>query len=243
MPARPDGRSADALRPLRFTRGFLQRAPASTLVEMGGTRILCTATFVDGVPPFLIGKKRGWLTAEYNMLPASTPQRKSRDRNGKIDGRSTEIQRLIGRALRAVVDLSAISERTIWIDCDVLEADGGTRTASINGAWVALHDALRHLDAERGTKSLERLKPLAAVSVGIVGGEPRLDLCYAEDADADADMNLVMTSPEEFLELQGGGEKLPFGPSALARLVELGQSGVRTILAAQREALGLPPRS
>jgi ribonuclease PH len=240
MPARPDGRSADTLRPLRFTRGFLQKVPSSTLVEMGGTRVLCTATFVDGVPPFLTGKKRGWLTAEYSMLPASTPQRKARERNGKTDGRSTEIQRLVGRALRSVIDLSTISERTIWIDCDVLEADGGTRTAAINGAWVALHDALRRFDADRGTKSLERLKPLAAVSVGIIGGEPRLDLCYAEDAEADADVNLVMTSPDEFLEIQGGAEKAPFGGSALARLLELGQGGVRTILAAQREALGLP---
>lgn len=237
MPTRPDGRRADELRPLRFTRGFLRQAPASTLVEMGGTRVLCTATFVDGVPPFMTGKKRGWLTAEYSMLPASTLQRKARDRQGRVDGRSTEIQRLIGRALRAVVDLSAISERTIWIDCDVLEADGGTRTAAINGAWVALHDALRIFDQERSKTSLAGLNPLAAVSVGIVEGEPRLDLCYAEDANADADMNLVMTAPDQFLELQGGGEKAPFGAAMLTRLLELGQSGVHSILAAQRAAL------
>jgi ribonuclease PH len=250
MTMRTDGRLPDELRPLTFKRRYTRQAPGSVLVRMGRTTVLCTCTIDLAVPPFLAGKGRGWLTAEYSMLPGSTGTRKPRDRGGKIDGRSVEIQRLIGRSLRAVVDLERLGERTLWIDCDVLEADGGTRTASINGAFVALVDALtvgRDLfvapmqDVVRGS--------VAAVSVGLVfppvldGAafpEPLelLDLDYREDRDADVDLNLVMTGAGAFVEVQAGGEEATFSRGQLDRLLQLGQAGVAAITALQRRALG-----
>ena len=190
---RRDGRGFADVRPIRFERGFTQNAPGSVLACFGETRVLCTAAWVDGVPPFLQGKGQGWLTAEYSMLPSSTPQRKSRDRGGKIDGRSVEIQRMIGRSLRAVVDLERMTERTIWVDCDVLQADGGTRTVSISGAYVALFDALRAMDRARVLRSWPLTTQLAAISVGVVDGQPVCDLDYPEDRQAGVDMNPVRT--------------------------------------------------
>src|SRR6202790_3809272 len=188
---RAAARAANPLRPLSFRRRYTRQAPGSVLVKMGRTTVLCTCTVEQSVPPFLVGKGKGWLTAEYGMLPGSTHTRKARDRAGKVDGRSVEIQRLIGRSLRAVVDLSKLGERTLWIDCDVIEADGGTRTASINGAYVALIDALLSLKKEIGPPANVVTGSVAAISVGICTGEEWLDLCYEEDKDAEVDLNLV----------------------------------------------------
>lgn len=235
--ARTDDRSPEALRPIGFQRHFTRHAPGSVLVSFGATRVLCTATYTDGVPPFLQGRGQGWLTAEYSMLPASTHQRKARDRSGKIDGRSTEIQRLIGRALRSVVDLTRLTERTLWIDCDVLQADGGTRTAAITGAWVALHDLLGHMDRKRLLRSWPLTGALAAVSVGLVGDEVLLDLDYKEDSRAEVDMNLVMTDGGRFVEVQGGAEGRPFEHEILMRMIETGRAGIETLFAKQKEAL------
>jgi ribonuclease PH len=236
--ARTDDRSPRDLRPVTFQREFTRHAPGSVLVTFGETRVLCTATYTDGVPPFLQGRGKGWLTAEYAMLPASTLQRKSRDRAGKIDGRSTEIQRLIGRALRAVVDLGRLTERTLWVDCDVLQADGGTRTAAITGAWVALHDLLRHMDRKRLLRSWPLTGGLAAVSVGVVEGEVLLDLDYKEDSRADVDMNLVMTDGGRFIEVQGGAEGQPFDHDLLLRMIDSGRAGIEELFRLQHEALG-----
>src|SRR5207249_11731712 len=191
FPMRSDGRKPDQLRPLTFSRRYTRQAPGSVLVSMGRTTVLCTCSVELTVPPFLVGSGKGWLTAEYNMLPGSTSPRKARDRAGKIDGRSVEIQRLIGRSLRAIVDLEKVGERTLWIDCDVLDADGGTRTAAINGAYVALIDALTAFEAELGpARNLVR-GSVAAVSVGLLDDQELLDLDYVEDKDADVDLNLV----------------------------------------------------
>src|SRR4051794_5023117 len=195
---RVDQRRPDELRPLRFQRGFTRQAPGSVLVQSGQTVVLCTCSIEESVPPFLVGTGKGWLTAEYAMLPGSTATRKARDRSGKVDGRSVEIQRLIGRSLRTVVDLTKLGERTLWIDCDVLEADGGTRTAAINGALVALLDALLAVQARPGPAPLPPPRQVvrtgvAAVSVGLCDGAELLDLDYREDRDADVDLNLVMT--------------------------------------------------
>jgi ribonuclease PH len=213
--------------------------------------VLCTCTVESSVPPFLVGKGKGWLTAEYSMLPGSTSSRKARDRAGKIDGRSMEIQRLIGRSLRTVVDLDRLGERTLWIDCDVLEADGGTRTASINGAFVALVDALwkAHLTPPRPTPSPDAPQPaphpsevvrdsVAAVSVGLLESAILLDLPYVEDRDADVDLNLVMTGAGAIVEVQAGGEEATFSRSQLDALLEMGARGIREIIQRQREALG-----
>jgi ribonuclease PH len=243
---RNDGRQPDELRPLRFKRRYTRQAPGSVLVSMGRTTVLCTCCVEAVVPPFLIGKGKGWLTAEYGMLPGSTNTRKPRDRGGKIDGRSVEIQRLIGRALRAVVNLERLGERTLWIDCDVLEADGGTRTAAINGAFVALIDALH---AERKSKQTALLPPLpplaeivggsvAAVSVGLLEGRTLLDLDYSEDKDADVDLNLIMTGGGDLIEVQAGGEETTFRRQQLEQLLDLGKQGVDAITRAQRAALG-----
>jgi len=234
---RKDGRAPGDLRPIRFERRFLKTAPGSVLCSFGDTRVLCTATVVDGVPPFLQNKGQGWLTAEYGMLPASTGQRKQRDRNGKLDGRSVEIQRLIGRALRAVVDLGKLTERTIWIDCDVLQADGGTRTASISGAYVALVDLLMQMDKSRHLRGWPLKTQLAACSVGVLDGEVLCDLTYPEDSKADADMNLVMTGAGEFVEVQGSAEGAPFRRDQLATMLELGEAAIRRIFELQRTAL------
>ena len=224
------------MRPIRFERGFTKNAPGSVLASFGETRVLCTAAWVDSVPPFLQGKGQGWLTAEYAMLPSSTTSRKPRDRN-KVDGRSVEIQRLIGRSLRAVVDLGRMTERTIWVDCDVLQADGGTRTVSISGAYVALFDLLRAMDRARLLRSWPLVTQLAAVSVGVVEGEPLCDLDYSEDKRAEVDMNLVMTGAGEFVEIQGAAEGATFGRAALERMLEIGQAGIETIFEAQRQVL------
>jgi ribonuclease PH len=219
---------------------------------MGRTTVLCTCSVEAAVPPFLTGRGKGWLTAEYAMLPGSTQGRKARDRGGKVDGRSVEIQRLIGRSLRAVVDLDRLGERTLWIDCDVLEADGGTRTASINGSFIALVDALhaaRKLPLYPRTASPAPLAPLphareivrasvAAVSVGLLDDEELLDLDYTEDRDADVDLNLVMTGSGDFVEVQAGGEEATFSRPQLDRLLKLGKLGVEAVTAAQRRALG-----
>lgn len=236
---RPNDRPLSALRDLSFTRRYTGSAPGAVLVKMGRTTVLCTCCVEPKVPDFLVGKGKGWLTAEYGMLPGSTNTRKPRDKGGKVDGRSVEIQRLIGRSLRAVVDLDKLGERTLWIDCDVLEADGGTRTASITGAFVAAVDAvnsIRHLLTVPVTDILT--DSVAAVSVGLIDGEERLDLEYIEDRDADVDLNLVMTGSGKIIEVQAGGEEATFTRKQLDALVDLGDSGIRAITAAQKAALG-----
>jgi ribonuclease PH len=236
---RHDGRKPDELRPIEIRRHFTRSAPGSVLYSAGRTTVLCTASVSDDLPAWLAGKGRGWITAEYNMLPGSTSPRKPRDRGGKVDGRSTEIQRLIGRSLRAIVDLSALGERAITVDCDVLEADGGTRTASITGALVALVDALRATERE-STPQIEKVLTgsVAAVSVGIVGGREVVDLDYAEDSAADVDMNVVMTGQGRFIEIQGSGEEATFDHEQLLSLLALARGGISRLGAAQQDALG-----
>jgi len=241
MPSRSDGRRADQLRAVRFTRGYTRHAEGSVLVEMGNTRVLCTVSVEEGVPPFLKGKGRGWLTAEYGMLPRATNTRMRREAaEGKQSGRTQEIQRLIGRSLRAVTDLAALGERTLKIDCDVLQADGGTRCASITGACVAVADAVTWCRAH-GLATGEPLRELvAAVSVGIVAGVPVLDLDYTEDSSCDTDMNVVMTAGGGFVELQGTAEGTPFSRTEMEALVALAERGIRDLVAAQRAVLEPP---
>jgi ribonuclease PH len=238
MALRVDGRRAEELRPLRITPDFIGSAAGSVLIEMGRTRVICTATVEDGVPPFLRDSGRGWVTAEYGMLPGSGNTRIARESaRGRVGGRTHEIQRLIGRSLRAVADLGALGERTIWIDCDVIEADGGTRTASITGSYLALALAVHRLRAA-GTVSAPVLRDsVAAVSVGILGGEALVDLCYAEDSKAEVDMNLVMTGAGHFIEVQGTAEAEPFSAAQLAQLTALGTSAIAALGARQRETL------
>jgi ribonuclease PH len=239
-PLRADGRAANQLRPLRFQNGIAPYATGSTLIEWGNTRVICGVTVEESVPRWMKEQNvvGGWITAEYSMLPYSTLQRKSRDSTkGKIDGRSQEIQRLIGRAMRAAIDLEKIGSRTIWIDCDVLQADGGTRTAAITGAFVALSIAVRRLIAEGKLTENPMLHAVAAVSVGMVGGQALLDLCYTEDVSAAVDFNLVMNSVGEFIELQGTGEEAAFSEAQLAELLALGKAGIRQLLLAQQTAL------
>jgi ribonuclease PH len=235
---RTDNRLPDQLRPLSFQRGYTRLSGGSVLVRMGRTTVLCTCSLTPEVPPFLVGSGQGWLTAEYAMLPGSTSPRKPRDRAGKIDGRSVEIQRLIGRSLRAVVDLSKLGENTLWLDCDVLEADGGTRTASINGAFVALLDALVAPPLVLGAPASIVRDSVAAVSVGLLEGAELLDLDYREDKDADVDLNLVMTGSGDFIEVQAGGEEATFNRAQLDRLLELGRLGIDAITRLQKEILG-----
>jgi ribonuclease PH len=232
-------RQPTELRPVKIQRHYTRTSPGSVLFQAGGTTVLCTASVENSVPPWMIGKGRGWITAEYNMLPHSTRPRKPRERSGKVDGRTTEIQRLIGRSLRAIVDLDTLGERSITVDCDVLEADGGTRTASITGAFIALVDALRSV--EQGLPDPSRLPladSVAAVSVGIVAGQPVLDLDYALDVAADVDMNVVMTGSGRFVEIQGTGEEATFGDDDLAALLKLAKTGIRQLGDLQKEALG-----
>jgi len=238
MPTRVDGRAPDELRPVVITTDFIRQAAGSVLIEVGLTRVICTATVEESVPPFLRDSGRGWVTAEYGMLPGSSTSRIARESvRGKVGGRTHEIQRLIGRSLRAVTDMRALGERTIWIDCDVIEADGGTRTASITGSYVALALATSRLRG-RGVISAEPLRDtVAAVSVGIVGGELLVDLCYKEDSAADVDMNLVMTGQGQFVEVQGTAEAHPFTAAQLARLTELGTAAINALGAGQRAAL------
>ena len=237
---RGDGRSHNQLRPVRFQNNIAPYATGSTLVEWGNTRVICGVTVDESVPRWMKeqGVTGGWITAEYSMLPYSTLQRKQRDiTKGKIDGRSQEIQRLIGRAMRAALDLEKLGSRTIWVDCDVLQADGGTRTAAITGAYVALSLATRRLMAE-GKLSADPIRhAIAAVSVGILKKQALLDLCYTEDAAAEVDLNLVMTSAGEFIELQGTGEEATFTETQLADMLALGKAGVGQLLDLQRAAL------
>jgi ribonuclease PH len=238
MLSRSGGRRADALRPLRYTRGYTRHAEGSVLVEMGETRVLCTASVEEGVPPFMKGRGEGWLTAEYGMLPRATHTRSRREASeGRQSGRTQEIQRLIGRSLRAVTDLGALGERTIKVDCDVLQADGGTRCASITGACVAVADAIAWCRG-RGLVATDALRDfVAAVPVGIVGGEPVLDLDYAEDSGCDTDMNVVMTGSGGFVELQGTAEGAPFSREQVDALLALASGGIRDIVAAQKASL------
>lgn len=235
---RIDGRAFNQGRPIHITRHFTMHAPGSVLIEVGNTKVICTAMVEEKVPSFLRGEGCGWVTAEYDMLPGSTGTRKSRDRNkGKIDGRTTEIQRLIGRSLRSVVDLKALGERTIWIDCDVIQADGGTRTASITGAFVAMMDAMKDLMDKGLIKTLPITGYVAAISVGIWKNCPVLDLCYHEDSAAMVDMNMVMTDGGEIIEIQGTGEERPFSKAELDTLMALGEAGIQQIIALQKEIL------
>jgi ribonuclease PH len=237
---RADGRRPDQLRPVRFQNGIAPHATGSTLIEWGNTRVICGVTVEDLVPRWMKEQNviGGWITAEYSMLPYSTHQRKQRDiTKGKIDGRSQEIQRLIGRALRATIDLEKLGSRTIWVDCDVLQADGGTRTAAITGAYVALSLAIRRLISEGKLSASPMIHAVAAVSAGIVGGQALLDLCYTEDAAAAVDLNLAMNSDGEFIELQSSGEESTFSESQLSELLRLGKLGISQLFKAQQAAL------
>jgi ribonuclease PH len=239
-PQRRDGRQRDELRPIRFLNNIAPYATGSTLVEWGNTRVICGVTVEEIVPRWMKeqGVTGGWITAEYSMLPYSTLQRKQRDiAKGKIDGRSQEIQRLIGRAMRAAIDLEKLGSRTIWVDCDVLQADGGTRTAAITGAYVALGLAVRKMRAEGKLTIDPLLDAVAAVSVGIVEGRALLDLCYTEDAGASVDLNLVMNSVGAFIELQATGEEATFSETELADMLLLGKGGIGQLIEAQRVAL------
>ena len=237
---RPSQRQADELRPIRITRHYTRHAEGSVLIEFGDTRVLCTASVENNVPPFLRGKGSGWVTAEYGMLPRSTHTRSSREAaKGKQSGRTQEIQRLIGRSLRAVVDLDALGERQITLDCDVLQADGGTRTAAITGACVALHDAIAGLMREGKITTNPLRDFVAAISVGVYQGVPVLDLDYPEDSDCDTDMNVVMTGAGGFVEVQGTAEGAPFSREQLNALLGLAEGGIGQLIAAQRAALGV----
>ena len=231
---RLDGRAPDQLRPTTITRNFLLHPEGSVLVEFGATKVICTATVEDKVPSFLKGQSLGWVTAEYGMLPRSTNTRMNRENRGP-SGRSQEIQRLVGRALRAVTDRGKLGEHTVWLDCDVIQADGGTRTAAITGGYVALADALGRIPGVNPTAVLRDC--VAAISVGIVDGQPLLDLNYAEDSTAEVDMNVVMTGTGEFVEVQGTAEQVPFGRRRLDDLLGLAERGIRQLVALQRRAL------
>ncbi|MDR0564813.1 MAG: ribonuclease PH [Azoarcus sp.] len=240
--SRPSKRTPDELRPVRFTRGFTCHAEGSVLVEFGQTRVLVTASVEEGVPGFLKGKGQGWLTAEYGMLPRATHTRGAREAaKGKQSGRTQEIQRLIGRSLRAVVDLAALGERQIIVDCDVLQADGGTRTASISGACLAVHDALARLVSDGRLKTHPQRELIAAVSAGLYQGIPVLDLDYAEDSACDTDMNVVMTASGGIVEVQGTAEGQAFSRPELDAMLNLAASGIGLIIARQRDALGMLP--
>jgi ribonuclease PH len=240
--ARPDGRKADSLRPVTITRGWSMHPEGSVLVEFGATRVLCTASVTEGVPRWRKGSGLGWVTSEYAMLPRATTTRSDRESvKGRIGGRTHEISRLIGRSLRASIDLKALGENSVVIDCDVLQADGGTRTASITGAYVALYDAVTWLAGRKKLAGgVEKALPrsVAAVSVGIIDGEPRLDLCYEEDVRAEVDMNIVCTGTGDFVEVQGTGEDGVFSRAQFNELLDLGVAGCTDLAAAQREALG-----
>jgi len=235
---RHDGRKNHELRKVKIQRNFLETAEGSVLISMGNTKVICTASIEDKVPPFLKDKKKGWVTAEYSMLPRATQTRTFREASsGKVSGRTHEIQRLIGRALRSVVDLSGLGERTIWIDCDVLQADGGTRTASITGAFICLADALKYA-IRNGLIERTPLKDyLAAISVGVVHGEPMIDLCYREDSSAEVDMNVVMTGSGQFVEIQGTAEGLPFSRDALDSLLNLAGEGINDLIQIQKNLI------
>jgi len=236
--SRIDGRQWNELRPVKITPGILAFAEGSALIEVGRTRVLCAVSVEDRVPPFLRDSKRGWVTAEYSMLPRSTPTRTPRESTrGQVGGRAQEIQRLIGRSLRVVTDMKLLGERTFTLDCDVLQADGGTRTASITGAYVALYQAIDRLVRGGALKGMPLQTPVAATSVGMVAGEPMLDLCYEEDSRADLDFNVVMTGKGEFVELQGTAEKNPFNRQTVLDLMDLAEAGIRQLQEAQEAAI------
>lgn len=236
---RIDNRSFNDLRDVKITRDYLMHPDGSVLIEMGNTKVICTAMIEDKVPFFLKGQNSGWITAEYSMLPGSTERRKVRDATrGKIDGRTQEIQRLIGRSLRSVIDLSKIGERTIWVDCDVIQADGGTRTASITGAYIALVDAVAKLYKKCDIKQMPINTYIAAISVGICKEGALLDLCFEEDFRADVDMNLVMNDRCEFIEVQGTGEESTFSRDELNTILDLGEEGILKLIEMQKEVLG-----
>jgi len=233
---RHDGRRADELRPVTITRNFLRHPEGSVLVEFGETRVICTASVEDKVPPFLTGQGQGWVTAEYGMLPRATSTRMTREAN-RTGGRAQEIQRLVGRSLRAVVEMAKLGERTFWVDCDVIQADGGTRTAAITGGFVALADAFAKLVQGGLLPGLPLRDCVAAISVGVVGGAPVLDLDYVEDSSAEVDMNVVMTGAGEFVEVQGTAEHVPFGRDRLQEMLALAEAGIRRLVSLQRRAL------
>ncbi|MBH8596903.1 ribonuclease PH [Thermoactinomyces sp. CICC 10523] len=236
---RVDGRAYDELRKVSMEKDFIKTAEGSVYITVGDTRVICTATLEDRVPPFLRNSGKGWITAEYSMLPRATQTRTIREASkGKLSGRTMEIQRLIGRALRSVVDLEALGERTLWLDCDVIQADGGTRTASITGAFVAMVSALAPLVRNGTLKSLPVKDFLAATSVGVIGEHACLDLCYEEDSSAIVDMNIVMTGSGQYVEIQGTGEETPFSAEQLAELLSLGQKGTSELIRLQKEILG-----
>lgn len=236
--ARIDGRAADQMREVRITRDYLKFAEGSVLMETGDTKVICAATVEERVPPFLAGTGKGWITAEYAMLPRSVKKRVQRESaTGKVQGRTHEIQRLIGRSIRAAFDLNAIGERTIYIDCDVIQADGGTRTASITGAFVAVYDTLLGLKRDGLISKIPVIDPVAAVSVGIVGGEAYLDLAYEEDSRADVDMNVIMTGRGSFIEVQGTAEAAAYSRAELDMMLDLAGKGIAELIAAQKAAL------
>ncbi len=237
---RRDGRKADELRPISFQRSFLKYAEGSVLVKFGDTHVICTASIEESVPPFLRGSGQGWVTAEYAMLPRATQTRTARESVGKKpSGRSMEIQRLIGRSLRAAMDMTLLGERTIWVDCDVIQADGGTRTACITGGCIALYDALKTLQGFGVIGALPLTGMVAAVSVGIVGGEVLLDLNYEEDSTAEVDLNLVMTETGNLVEIQGTAEGAPFSKDRLDAMITRAEKGIRELIALQKQALNL----
>jgi ribonuclease PH len=235
---RPDGRQSNQMRPVTITRDFLRHAEGSVLIEVGETKVVCAASVEDRVPPFLRDTGQGWVTAEYGMLPRATKTRTTRDAtSGRPNGRTFEIQRLVGRSLRGVTDLAVLGPRTIWIDCDVIQADGGTRTAAITGAYIALADALQYLRKNGLIPSLPLKDFLAATSVGVVDGQVVLDLCYAEDSVAEVDMNVVMTGAGKYVEVQGTAEDAPFDRSQLDALIAVASTGIQDLVALQRRLL------
>lgn len=236
---RRDGRQSNELRPVKITRNYLKRAEGSVLIEVGDTKVICTASVENRVPPFLRNMNQGWITAEYGMLPRSTDSRMQREASkGKVSGRTQEIQRLIGRSLRSVVDLTKIGDRTIWVDCDVIQADGGTRTASITGACIALFDALTYMRKQNYINCMPLKDFLAATSVGIVKGKVLLDLNYHEDSKADVDMNVVMTGSGKFVEVQGTAEEEPFDAEQMQKMLDYAKKGIDELIKTQRSYLG-----
>lgn len=236
---RIDGRNEQELRPVKITRNFIKHAEGSVLIEVGETKVICTATIEEKVPPFVKGTGKGWITAEYSMLPRSTKSRNIREAaKGKIGGRTHEIQRLVGRALRSIVDMEALGERTIWVDCDVIQADGGTRTASITGAFVAMVDAMAKLVANGTIAKIPLTDYLAATSVGKIDGQILLDLNYVEDSRAQVDMNLVMTGNGKFVEVQGTAEDQPFSREELDELLAYAEKGIQSLIQIQKDTLG-----
>ena len=235
---RSDGRKSNQLRPINFQRNWLSQAEGSVLIAFGNTRVLCVASFTPGVPRWLVGSGKGWVTSEYSMLPRATHTRSDRESvKGKLGGRTQEISRLVGRSLRSIVDMNALGENTIVLDCDVLQADGGTRTAAITGAYVALVDALNWAKEKGHIKTMPLIGSVAAVSVGIIKGEPMLDLCYEEDVSAETDMNIVCTGNGDFVEVQGTAEGKPFDRALLNQLLDLGAAGCQELTKLQQVAL------